>query len=105
MSLGYSVEMIQTCASVPTSPRPAHLALAHRRPRHRRALEQLVPVLLTHQTAGQQVVAVPLHQLRSALAARETLEVEDVRRRSRPHHELAGRDRVAARRTRSAVPE
>lgn len=61
---------------------------------------------------------VALDELRPALATGEALEVEHVvwgrprllggaggAWRPRPHHELAGGDRVAARRTRAAVAE
>lgn len=79
-----------------------------------------MPVLFTHQTTAEHVVPVAGHQRAQALAAHETLEVEDVRWRwvgrgcaaaavvraaSAAHHELTGRDCLAAGRTSAGVAE
>lgn len=103
---------------------PAHLALADtlrgRGHPGRAALEQLVPVLLAHERAAQEVVAVARHELRPALGAREALEVEHVQWcggrgcaaadrgacvAADTHHELAGWDGLPARRARARVAE
>lgn len=64
-----------------------------------------MPVLLAHEAAGQQAVAVPGNQLRPALGAREALQVEHVRLRARAHHELARGDGLAAARAGAGAPE
>lgn len=63
--------------SVPAAPGAAHLALAYRG--RRRGLEHLVPVLFADEVRGDHVVPVAADQWLAALAAREALEVEDVR--------------------------
>ncbi|PSN53776.1 hypothetical protein C0J52_06253 [Blattella germanica] len=95
--------------------------------RDSRAFEQLVPILLTDETACQQTVAVPGHELGPALGAGETLEVKHVMTASAaaagglllgcslrapwswsasgPHYEFARGDGLSARRAGSRVAE
>lgn len=68
-------------------------------PRRVRALHQLLPILLAHWCAREHVIPIALHKVRSTFGAGEALYVEHVERllwTIRPHHELAGRDRLPA---------
>lgn len=67
--------------SISASARPSNFSFAHCR--RGGGLEQLMPVLLADKTTRQHVVTVAGHQVRAALAARETLQMEDVGRCAR----------------------
>ena len=74
-----------------------------RHPVVRRCLEEFAVVVLAHDAAVDQRVAVAGHQLYVTRAAGEALEV--VHAVLSPHHQLAGRDLLAARRAGPARPE